>query len=179
MAKAIKVPTLEEMREYLKSFNADPIHNRINDTEHAPMHREMTLRIFSVDMPDDVKITAWKFCKELTKYAHAPVSPAEYKRMEKWLPETVLIDVLLKACEDYYPNPAFKYNFDTIGFSYSIALISQSQYRRADCLALLDKITQYYVNTKDDWYTVLLRNMTKFCKQFPDLTGFKTALESI
>ncbi len=179
MAKAIKVPNLEEMREYLKNFKADPIHNRINDADHAAMHKEMTIRIFSVDMTDDVKVTAWKFCKTLANFAHAPVSPAEYKRMEKWLPETGLIDALLKACDDYYPDPAFKYDFDTIGFSYSIALISQSQYKRADCLALLDKITQYYVNTKDDWYTVLLRNMTKLCKTFPDLTGFKTALESI
>lgn len=178
MAKAIKVPTLEEMREYLKAWKADS-ENRINDADHAAMHKEMTIRIFSVDMPEDVKPTAWKFCKTLANFAHAPVSPAEYKRMEKWLPETGLIDVLLEACEDYYPDPAFKYSFDTIGFAYSIALISQSQYRRKDCLALLDKITQYYVRTKDDWYTVLLRNMTKLCRQFPDLTGFKTALEGI
>lgn len=179
MAKAVKIPSLEEMREYLKEYSADPLHNRIYDADHAAMHKEMTLRIFSVDMPDDVKITAWKFCKALANFAHAPVSPAEYKRMEKWLPETALIDVLLKACDGYYPNPAFKYDFDTIGFSYSIALISQSQHRRADCLRLLDKITQYYVNTRDDWYTVLLRNMTKLVKDFPDLASFKSALETI
>lgn len=179
MSKAVKVPTLEEMRGYLKSFASDPVHNRINDADHAPMHKEMTLRVFEVDMPDDVKVTAWKFCKELTKFAHAPVSPAEYKRMEKYLGEHGLIDVLLKACDGYYPDPAFKYNFDTIGFSYSVALLSQSQYRRADCLALLDGITQYYMRTKDDWYTVLLRNMQKLSKEFPDLLPFKTALESI
>lgn len=178
MAKSVKVPTPEEIQEYLQSWKAES-KNRINDTDHAAMHKEMTLRIFAVDMSDDVKLTAWKFCKELTKYAHAPVSSAEYKRVEKWLGENGLIDVLLKACDGYYPNPAFKYDFDTIGFSYSIALISQSQYRRQDCLALLDKITQYYVRTKDDWYTVLLRNMTKLAKDFPDLAQFKTALESI
>lgn len=179
MAKAVKVPTLEEMQEYLKSFKADPIHNIIKDAEHAVMHKEMTIRIFSVDMSDDLKVTAWKYCKTIANFAHAPVSPAEYKRMEKWLPENGLIDVLLEACDNYYPNPAFKYNFDTIGFSYSIALLSQSSYRRPDCLALLDKITTYYVNTKDDWYTVLLRNMTKLVKDFPDLQPFKTALETI
>lgn len=32
MAKAIKVPTLQEMLDYNKLFSADPIHNRINDT---------------------------------------------------------------------------------------------------------------------------------------------------
>lgn len=57
MAKAVKVPTLEEMQEYLEAWKADS-KNRINDTDHAAMHKEMTLRIFSVDMTDDVKLTA-------------------------------------------------------------------------------------------------------------------------
>lgn len=178
MAKAVKVPTLEEMQEYLKLWKADS-KNRINDVDHRAMLNEMTLRIFTVDMPDDVKPVAWKFCKELTKFAHAPVSPAEYKRMEKWLGEHGLIDVLLKACDGYYPDPKFDFGFDIVGFFYSIALISQSQYRRKDCLALLDKITQYYIKTKHKLYTVLLRNMQKLVKDFPDLAGFKTALESI
>lgn len=179
MAKAIKVPTLQEMLDYNKLFSADPIHNRINDTEHLVMLKPMTQRIFSEDMTDELKVTAWKFCKTLANFSHAPVAPADYKRMEKWLPEIELIDVLLKACDGYFPDPNFKYSFDTIGFSYSIALISQSQYKRAECLALLDRVTQYYVNTKDEWYTVLLRNMKVLSKTYPDLTGFKTALESI
>lgn len=179
MAKAIKVPALDEMLEYKKSFSADPIHNRINDTEHLVMIKEMTIRIFSADMPDSVKGTAWNFCKQLAKFSHAPVSPADYKRMEKWLGETELIDVLLKACDGYFPDPAFKYSFDTIGFSYSIALISQSQYRRRDCLDLLERVTQYYVRTRDDWYTVLLRNMTRLEKEYPDLAQFKADLENI
>lgn len=46
MAKAVKIPSLEEMREYLKEYSADPLHNRIYDADHAAMHKEMTLRIF-------------------------------------------------------------------------------------------------------------------------------------
>lgn len=183
MAKSVKVPTVAEMEEYLKSFGEDPIHNRINDADHAPMHKPMTVRIFKViendNMPDSAKVTAWNFCKQLSKFSHAPVSPADYKRMEKFKGETELIDVLLQACGGYFPDPAFKYNFDTIGFSYSIALISISDHRRQDCLALLDRVTQYYVKTKDNWYTVLLRNMQKLVKEYPDLAPFKTALEAI
>lgn len=179
MAKNTKVPTRQELEEYIKHYKEDPLHNRINDLDHAAMHKEMTWRIFSVDMSDDTKVTAWKFCKALVNFAHAPVAASEYKRMEKWVEEAALIDVLLEACDNYFPNPDFKYNFDTIGFSYSIALISQSKYRRQDCLNLLNKITQYYVNTKDDWYTVLLRNMKILSKNYPDLIQFKTALESI
>lgn len=182
MAKANKVPTLAEMQEYLQAWKADSS-NRINDADHAAMHKPMTLRIFKVieddNVSDSVKATAWSFCKQLTKFSHAPASPADYKRMEKYKGETELIDVLLKACDGYFPDPAFKYNFDTIGFSYSIALISISDHRRQDCLALLDCVTQYYVKAKDDWYTVLLRNMRKLIKEYPDLAPFKTALEAI
>lgn len=182
MAKAIKVPTVAEMEEYLQACKADSS-SRINDAEHWLIHKPMTLRIFKVieddNMPDSVKAAAWNFCKQLTKFSHAPVSPADYKKMEKYKGETELIDILLKACDGYFPDPAFKYNFDTIGFSYSIALISISDHRRQDCISLLDRITQYYVKTKDDWYTVLMRNMQKLVKDYPDLAPFKTALESI
>ena len=182
MAKAIKVPMVAEMEEYLQACKADSS-NRLNDADHVTMHKPMTLRIFKVieadNMPDSVKAAAWSFCKQLTKFSHAPVSPADYKRMEKYKGETDIIDILLKACDGYFPDPAFKYSFDTIGFSYSIALISISDHRRADCIALLDRVTQYYVKTKDDWYTVLLRNMQKLVKEYPDLAPFKTALETI
>lgn len=180
MAKTTNAPTLDEILEYQKTFRESLNTGKpIDGTTQTVMLNDMTVRIFSVDMDESTRQTAWKFCKTLANFAHAPVSPAEYKRMEKWLPETALIDVLLKACDGYYPDPAFGYRFDRVGFSYSIALISQSQHRRADCLALLDKITRYFVNTKDDWYKVLLRNMTKLVKNFPDLAPFKAALEAI
>lgn len=183
MAKSVKVPTLEEMQEHLKAWKAAPLSDKPDHPYHFVIMKEMTMRIFKViedgNMPDNVKATAWNFCKQLTKFSHAPVSPADYKRMEKFKDEHELIDVLLKACDGYFPDPAFKYNFDTIGFSYCIALISISDYRRADCLALLDRVTQYYVKTKDDWYKVLLRNMQKLEKEYPDLAPFKTALETV
>lgn len=183
MAKSVKVPTLEEMQEHLNAWKAAPLSAKPDHPYHFVIMKEMTMRIFKVieddNMPDSVKATAWSFCKQLTKFSHAPVSPADYKRMEKYKDEHELIDVLLEACKDYYPDPAFKYNFDTIGFSYCIALISISDHRRQDCLALLDRVTQYYVKTKDDWYTVLLRNMQKLVKDYPDLAPFKTALEAV
>lgn len=177
MSKIIKVPTLDEILEYNKYCNESPMQNWINDADHPAMLREMTVRIFSVDMPNDVKVTAWKFCKTLANFAHAPVSPAEYKRMEKWLGETELIDVLLEALKDYFPDTTKE--FDTIGFYYSIALISQSQYRRKDCLKILEELTNFCINTKYKWSDVTLRNMTKLVKNYPDLGQFKTMLESI
>lgn len=177
MAKAAKVPTNEEITEYYKTYIADPLHNSIYDLEHKTMAKEMTQRIFAEEMSEDVRATAWTFCKTLTKFVHAPVSPAEYKRMEKYKDETGLIDVLLKACDDYFPEE--HKHFDRIGYGYAIALISISDHRRADCLALLDRVTQHFVSTKDDYYDVLLRNMQRLEKDHPDLTPFKTALEAI
>lgn len=175
MAKNTKIPTLQEIEEYRNSSGGD----RIYDLDHVAMSREMTIRILSVDMSDDTKATAWKFCKALAKYSHAPVSASDYKRMEKWVEETALIDVLLEACDNYFPNPAEPLRFDITGFFYSIALLSQSQYRRQDCLNLLDRITQYFVNTPGNRYSALLRNMQVLSTSYPDLTQFKTALESV
>lgn len=179
MGRSTRVPTQQEMAEYIKNVKADPADNHITDLDHIAMLREMTQRIFSVDMSDETKVTAWKFCKALANYSHAPVAASDYKRMEKWVGETALIDVLLVACDNYFPNRNFRYRFDTVGFSYSVALISQSQHRRPDCIDLLAGITQYYVNTKDDWYTVLLRNMKVLSKNYPDLVRFKRDLENI
>lgn len=179
MAKTA-APTLDEILEYRKAFKESLGKGApIDGSTQTVMIMEMTVRIFSVQMSEDVRETAWKYCKQLSKFSHAPVSPADYKRMEKWVEERGLIDVLLKACDGYYENEKNPLEFDVVGFYYSIALLSQSQYRREDCLALLDKITQYYVKTKIDKYNVLLRNMTKLVKDFPDLAPFKSALESI
>lgn len=180
MAKTVTAPTLDEILAYRKAYKEDLGKGvPIDGSTQTVMVKEMTVRIFSVNMSEDVRETAWKFCKQLSKFTHAPVSPADYKRMEKWTNEHGLIDVLLRACDGYYPNEKNPLEFDTAGFYYSIALLSQSNYRRADCLALLDKVTQYYVKTKIDKYNVLLRNMTKLVKEYPDLAPFKTALEGI
>ncbi len=61
MAKNTKIPTLQEMEEYIK--NQGDL--RCYDLDHNAMLREMTRRIFSVEMSDDIKVTAWKFCKAL------------------------------------------------------------------------------------------------------------------
>lgn len=178
MAKT-KVPANDEMREYEKLFRADPIHNAIRDLEHITMIKEVTKLVFAVNMPESTREIAWKFCKAIANCAHAPVSSAEYKRMQKFVGEAALTDVLLEALDGYFPGPANKYKFDTVGYSYALALISQTQYRRSDCLAFIDKLTNYFVSTKYDWYTVALRNMKVLVKDYPDLAPFKTALESI
>ena len=177
MPKKEKIPTYEEIIEYKNHFSADPIHNRIDGVEHSAMLKEMTQRIFALNLPEDLRALAWKYCLSLMKYSHAPVSPADYKRMEKWLNETALIDILLEALKGYYPDST--YHFDTIGYYYSIALISQSQYRREDCLKILEELTNFCVSTKYKWSSVPLRNMTKLVKDYPDLAGFKAALEAI
>lgn len=176
-----KAPTFADILEYRKAYRADQ-NNFIPDQTHNAMLRDMTQLIYAADMTDEVRERVWKFCMTLTGYTHAPVSSADYKRMRKFTDDHELIDAVLEALDEYYPpdsdDPRADLGFDTIGYYYSIALISQSQYRREDCLALLETLTQYFVNAKNDIYDVFLRNMKILSKDFPDLTRFKTALEN-
>lgn len=171
-----KAPTLADILEYKKAYRADRS-NFIADQTHNAMLREMTQLIYSADMTDETRERAWKFCMTLTSYTHAPVSPADYKRMQKFADDHELIDAVLEALDEYYPRDDL--SFDTIGYYYSVALISQSQYRREDCLALLNTLTQYFVNAKNNIHNVFLRNMKVLSKTFPDLVQFKTTLETL
>ncbi|MDE7399125.1 MAG: hypothetical protein K2N06_06300 [Oscillospiraceae bacterium] len=181
MSKA-PTPTFADILEYKKAYRADRS-SFIPDQTHNAMLREMTQLIYSAEMTDEVRERVWKFCMTLTSYTHAPVTPADYKRMQKFTDDHELIDAVLEALDEYYPrdsdDPRDELDFDTIGYYYSIALISQSQYRREDCLALLNTLTQYFVNAKNNIHNVFLRNMKILSKTYPDLVQFKTALESI
>lgn len=175
-----KIPTLEEIIEYrhLIKENTHSVITGIGIDELA-MHREMTLRIFQVSMDDNTKQIAWKYCKNLAKYSHCPVAKTEYKRMQAYVHETGLIDVLLSALDGYLPdNENFILSgFDIVGFYYSIALISQSTYRRQECLDLLDKLANHAIMNLDNKGSLVLRNMKMLEKEYPDLAEFRIRLE--
>ena len=148
------------------------------DIDHIAMNNEMTVRIMGIPMNDETKQIAWTYCKNLAKYSHCPVSKSDYKKVQKYISESELTDVLLNALDGYYPSDEnfILSGFDMVGFYYSIALISQSEHRRSDCLSLLDKLTNYAIANLDD-RSVLLRNMKTLEKEFPDLSGFRKKLE--
>ena len=173
-----KIPELEEIIEYRRSVKEDTNNIKL-DIDHIAMNNEMTLRIFEIPMNDDTKQIAWTYCKNLAKYSHCPVSKSDYKKMQKYINESALIDILLNALDGYYPdNENFILSgFDEVGFYYSVALISQSEHRRNDCLSLLDKLTSYAIANLDDKGSLVLRNMKALEKEYPDLSEFKTKLE--
>lgn len=177
MAKQF-VPTYDEILKCrAKPIDCDHIGENYSFDE-AVMRRGITERIFSVNMTDSAREKAWKFCKRIAKSSHCPVTLAEYKRMEKWAGETELIDVLLKAFDGYYPDH-HSLASDIVGYYYSIALISQSEYMRKDCLALLDRTVQYYIKANEKReIDLLLRNMTRLVGDHPDLTQLKSDLEN-
>lgn len=152
-----------------------------NSLEDVAKKREITKRILSVPMDDAVRSITWKYCKILANYSHCPISKAEYKRMQKYTEEKELVDVILSALDEYFPtneNSVIS-GFDMIGYYYSVALISQSEYRRSDCLTMLRKMTEYEINNMENKGALLLRNMKVLVKEYPDLKEFEEKLKGI
>ena len=60
-----------------------------------------------------------------------------------------------------------------------MALLSQSTYRRKDCLEYLGKLTDYVAEQCDGHVSVLLRNMQRLEKEYSDLKPMKKRLETV
>lgn len=174
-----KIPTLDEILEYKRLVREGAINGDYTLEGNAKLSG-MTVQIFQVPMEDEVRALAWKYCKNLANYSHCPVTKAEYKRMQKYTGETALVDVVLKALEGYYPTNEnhIMSGFDIVGFYYSVALISQCTYRRNDCLAFLEKLTDYEIQNLDDKGKLMLRNMQALEKEYPDLKEFSDKLKA-
>lgn len=171
-----KVPTYEEIKTYREKIKKREIPFE-GGAYYSAMHSPFTERIFGFEMPEDAKPFVWKFCKKFASFSHCPVKPADYKRMEAFCTEPVLVDVLLKAMDGYFCTDDYGIDFDVVGYYYAVALLSQSGYRRADCLALLDKLVDYETASLAQKGELLLRNMKALVKDYPDLAAMLDKLE--
>ena len=180
MAKKMSTPTVEEILEYREAIREKRIAFEYTIECNAKL-REMTLRLLKEAQAEEVAARVWQFCKKLTNCSHAPVSGADYKNMQKYVEDTELIDVVLAAMQDYYPTNenSILSGFDTIGYYYCVALLSQSVYRREECLDYLGKLTNYVAEQCEGHISVLLRNMQRLEKEYSDLKPFKKILESV
>lgn len=180
MAKKVLVPTVEEILEYREALREKKIAFEYTIEANAKL-REMTLRLLKEVKTEDVAARTWQFCKNLTKCSHAPVSTADYKKMQKYLEDTELIDVVLAAMQDYYPTDenSILSGFDIIGYYYCVALLSQSVYRREECLEYLGGLTDYVAEQCSGHVSVLLRNMQRLEKEYSDLKPMKKRLEEL
>lgn len=177
MAKQF-VPTYDDILK-CRAKPIDREHIDGKNFDETVMRKDITEQIFSVNMTAGAREKAWKFCKRIAKSCHCPVTLAEYKRMEKFAADSELVDVLLKAFDGYCPDFGSQILPQIVEYYYTIALISQSEYRRKDCLTLLDRTVQHYIKANDKRdIELLLRNMTKLAADHPDLAKMKTALEN-
>lgn len=121
-----------------------------------------------------------KFCKKLSSFSHAPVSLKEYQRMKDFSDDTQLIENIYSVLSEY-PLPEndimSEFQFDIIGHSYCIALLSQAEYNRTENLLLLNKIADEAIQKQCSYGEVLLRNMKKLKKDYPDLTVLEEKLK--
>lgn len=180
MAKKMSTPTVEEILEYREAIREKRIAFEYTIECNAKL-REMTLRLLKEAQAEEVATRVWQFCKKLTNCSHAPVSGADYKKMQKYVEDTELIDVVLAAMQGYFPTDenSILSGFDIIGYYYCVALLSQSDYRREECLDYLGKLTNYVAEQCNGHISVLLRNMQRLEKEYSDLKPFKKILESV
>ena len=181
MAK--KIPSLTEVREYLK--NKPEIFEATFPNE-AVWRSRMTLPF--LEAAEAVGIITpneniWEFCKKISSFSHAPVTLKYYERMLPFAQKNEVVDAVLKLLENYGPNFSEKewyYFYDIIGFYYCVALISQSDYRKEDCEARLWTIVDSFIknDTENHSLYVLLRNMSVLQKKQPNLASMREKLEA-
>lgn len=179
MSKGSKIPTIEEILSYKEMVRQNPAAEA--SIEGKTNLREMTFRIMKAAQKTQAAEQAWQFCKTLAKFSHAPVSAADYKRMQKFVDDTELIDIVLIALEGYYPTNenSILSGFDVIGFYYCIALISQTLYKKQEIFDYLSKLTDYMLENNNSQIAILHRNMKKLEKEFPDLKPLRMKLEDV
>ena len=138
--------------------------------------RPVTIKLRVIITDETLWERVWVYCKRLAKFSHAPVSPKDYQRMKDYLNDHELIDVLLQLVSEYMPTDDYLVNFDVIGHSYIIALLSQSKYRREDILKSLDFLVDYVMDNELRYVVVLHRNVERLKKEYTDLERLEEKL---
>jgi hypothetical protein len=123
---------------------------------------------------------AWKYCKKTATFTHAPVTVKEYLRMESFAEDEALVLAIAAIIEKWAvpnENPILS-GFDVIGYFYSIALLSVAQYNRENNIKLINKLCDKLMQEKNEYCNLLLRNMTRLKKKYPDLTALEEKLKA-
>lgn len=173
-------PTLEEIAEVKSVFESSSFKELdemafFSDKRKMIITKNMT-QILIRNAAEESREDVWKFCKRLANFAHAPATLSEYQRMKKYTEDKGIVDAVLAGLkEDYYP---FTQSIPPIqGYYYCIALLSQTSYRRDECLEYLENLSAYFNENLPDKVFVLKRNMEVLKGDFPDLEKMYNMLE--
>ncbi|MBQ5918936.1 MAG: hypothetical protein IIW92_10285 [Lachnospiraceae bacterium] len=191
MAKK-KVPTVEELREYLRKeeeYLNDCVENNKTYVIEGPKFPGETIWRSKATLPlleaaeavGTSREEIWELCSKLASASHAPVSKKEYERMIPFAEKPATVDAVLKFLETYIPpyeNSTWSLVFDITAYYYCYALISLSDYRQEDCEKQLWEAVNYNIeNDKKYKGDVLLRNMKVLERTRPFLSPMKKRLE--
>ena len=170
-------PTMQEIEAVIKLFETSSTQELqalgvFNDNRKMVMRENMTSVLMS-HTNDENKETIWKYCKKLASFSHAPITLKEYQRMKTFSENQDIIDVILLGLEDnLYPFTDGSSRVEPVqGYYYALATLSQSEYRRADIMSLLQKIADHLKQNMPKDISVLKRNMDVLKKLYPDLEG--------
>lgn len=123
--------------------------------------------------------SAWEYCKKIASFTHAPVTLKEYQRMENFVNDEALVlavALIMKKWKVKNENPILA-GFDVIGYFYSIALLSEARYNREQNICLLNKICDTLIGERSQYCDILLRNMTRLKRNYPDLACLEKKLK--
>ncbi|MBQ7776002.1 MAG: hypothetical protein IJ379_08770 [Lachnospiraceae bacterium] len=177
-----KIPTVEEIIEFKEAVQNMSVEERqefgcYNDRRKITMRETMAEPLMR-HAKEESKEDVWKLCKKLSNFSHAPVSRAEYKKMEIYSSDCNMIDTVLAALQEcYYPFEG-QLLPDIMGYYYCIALVSQAMYRREDCLVYLEDLCNYFLENLPEKTDVLKRNMKVLGKEYADLMPLYNKLDA-
>ena len=188
-----KIPTVEELREYIKKEEAylkDCIENRKTFVITGPKFPGESIWRAKSTLPlmesaEEVGISKeeiWELCSKIASATHATVTKKEYERMIPFAQKPSIVDAVLKFLEKHFPSydaNAKELKFDITAYYYCYALISLSDYRQEDCKKLLWETVNYFIEKDKNKGIVLLRNMKVLESSRPFLTPMKEKLEEV
>ena len=194
MTKKTKIPTAAEVRIYREkeaAYLRDCIEQDKTFVITGPKFQGETIWRSVITLPlleaaesvGTPKEEIWELCRKIAQVTHAPVTRKEYERMLPFAEKASIVDAVLQLLKTYIPPFETQYwlpQFDIKGYYYCLALISLSDYRKADCEAQLwHTVEQFLARDRNlDAAPVLLRNMNVLGKSRPFLIPMQEKLET-
>lgn len=176
-------PTLDEIKQVKEIWDTAPC-SELQEMNFFRDNRKMTIvnpmtEILIRNAPEELKEDIWKLCKRLSSYAHAPVALSEYRRAKIYADNPAIVDVVLSGLqEDYYPFDPKDLIPKIQGYYYCIAILSQSTYKRDECLIFLERLSNYTLENLPDGVEVLKRNMKVLKADYSDLEKLYKLLDT-
>ena len=186
-----KIPTVDELREYLAkeyAYLIDCIENNKPLMITGPKfpgesiwRSETTLPLMeAAECVGAPREEIWKLCSKIASVTHAPIRMPDYERMKPFAENRNVVDAVLKYFETNEPTYDAErktLELDIVGYAYCIALISWSDYRKDDCEKQLLDIADLFIKQDKSMCNVLLRNMRVMESCRPNLKPIKELLQ--